>query len=703
MMVTTNFKLRFAALALFVLAVCAFLLYQAPFSHPSRTTRLGKHGGDTAGAALKGHAIAPKLGNATVKAELGRAAWKVLHTTFARFPEKPTEDEKEALRSYVHLFQRLYPCGECAEHFGQILAKYPPQVSSRTAAAMWGCLIHNKVNARLKKEIFDCKNIGTNRGHMKRLWQVSAWGKVQGSELLFLEGCGDVLTKKKLDAHVRQCSQGASFSCLDCMTHFPGTSYRAHTSCISEDQKYQGKLYKEKKPKAQHQKNDSAHHNGSQALTAHNAYAQDAAEADSAGAVALVDAPPRAPTPPPAPRSLGYHAQAAIEHVNVFDFLEGTCTPSVPRAPAPTHESRMLEDSKPPAYEQNYPPPVTDVMKFQLADDNDTFAHTGFSYRGEPVRPSREQYDSYTTPAPKAKHSTTKSRDTDVETTSKKTDRKRKRNSPAELDMTLVRAQVERENMLAEAPPMLHSGLTGGLNRLLARPEFPPSPEDSGEYANSPLSPMKRAKQGNSTALMRAQRDWELQHQKTRKTDTKEQRERDEKEKKDRKAKERGRERDRKERHASGTLVKVRSKNKRDDSGKEIRRIRRRHYSSSVSPAPEQRKVLKAIEHRPSGSGSGSADGNDQLIVRPSGELAAASTVSDPRADLFMSFINKGPESERGVSINKALKRYHRERHDNKDRRPSKTDEEKELWKNLRLKRNDRGEIVLFFSPPETS
>lgn len=28
---------------------------------------------------------------------------------FARFPEKPTPEEKEALRSYVHLFQRLYP------------------------------------------------------------------------------------------------------------------------------------------------------------------------------------------------------------------------------------------------------------------------------------------------------------------------------------------------------------------------------------------------------------------------------------------------------------------------------------------------------------------------------------------------------------------------------------------------------------------
>jgi cell growth-regulating nucleolar protein len=367
---------------------------------------------------------------------------------------------------------------------------------------------------------------------------------------------------------------------------------------------------------------------------------------------------------------------------------------------APIDESRMLEDSQPPAYQEAYIPTITDVMKFQLADDDETFAQTGFTYGDEPVRPSKERYESYTTPAPKSKHSRTKSRDTDVETTSKKTDRKRKRNSPAELDMSLVRAQEQRDTMMADAPAMLHSGLTGGLTRLLARPEFPPSPEDSGEYANSPLSPMKRAKQGNSSALARAQREWEKQQQKVRKADIKEQKEREEKE---RKAKDRGRERDRKERQASTTLVKVRPKKKRDESAQEIRRLRRRQYTSSVSPAPRDRKPLKAIEYRRSGSRSLSPDGNGQLIVRPNGDLVPVNAGIDDRADLFMSFITKGPESERGMSVNKALKRYHRERHEHRDREPTKADEEKELWKNLRLKRNDRGEIVLFFSPPETS
>ncbi|KAF1836589.1 hypothetical protein BDW02DRAFT_218886 [Decorospora gaudefroyi] len=519
------------------------------------------------------------------------------------------------------------------------------------------------------------------------------------------EGCGDVLTKKKLDGHRNQC-YAASFTCLDCMVHFPGTSYKAHTACITEDQKYQGKLYKEKKPKGQqqqqqqqqHQKKDSAQQDRSQALTPHSAYVEDAHDEDHADhAVAIVDAPPRAPTPPPAAHSLGYHEQAAIEAPNVFDFLDASETPDVSRTIPPMDESRMLEDSQPPAYEEAYMPTITDVMKFQVPDDDDAFAQNGFAYGSEQVRPSRERYDSYTTPAPKPKHSRTKSRDTDVETTTKKTDRKRKRKvSPTEIDISLVRAQEERDVMMAEAPPMLHSGLTGGLNRLLSRPEFPPSPDDSGDYANSPLSPMKRVKQGNSKALVRAQREYEAEQLKQRKADIKA------REQAEKKEKDRGRERDRKERKASTALVKIRPKKRRDDSSKdEVRRIRRRQYSSSVSPAPRDRKTVKAIEYHRSASNSPQPDGRGQLIVRPNGDLAPTSTDANARAELFMSFITKGPDSERGMSVNKALKRYHRERHEHCARAPSKSDEEKELWKDLRLRRNDRGEIVLFFAPAE--
>ncbi|KAI9843702.1 MAG: hypothetical protein M1837_006170 [Sclerophora amabilis] len=109
---------------------------------------------------LAGQVTAQKLGNETLKAELGRAAWKLMHTTMAKFPDKPTKDESTALQSYIHLFARLYPCGECASHFQKILHKYPPQVSSRSSAAAWACHVHNEVNKSLKKELFDCSNIG---------------------------------------------------------------------------------------------------------------------------------------------------------------------------------------------------------------------------------------------------------------------------------------------------------------------------------------------------------------------------------------------------------------------------------------------------------------------------------------------------------------------------------------------------------------
>lgn len=82
----------------------------------------------------------------------------------ARFPETPTEDEKLALKTYITLFARLYPCGDCARHFQKLLAQYPPQVSGRNAASGWACHVHNQVNKRLKKPQFDCSKLDYDCG-----------------------------------------------------------------------------------------------------------------------------------------------------------------------------------------------------------------------------------------------------------------------------------------------------------------------------------------------------------------------------------------------------------------------------------------------------------------------------------------------------------------------------------------------------------
>jgi hypothetical protein len=97
-------------LALGAFAIFTFSFYGLPSKTPSFDfTNTPIHHVAVAPGTLMGGAIMPKLGNETLKAELGRASWKLFHTMMSRFPDKPTQDEREALSSYVHLFGRLYP------------------------------------------------------------------------------------------------------------------------------------------------------------------------------------------------------------------------------------------------------------------------------------------------------------------------------------------------------------------------------------------------------------------------------------------------------------------------------------------------------------------------------------------------------------------------------------------------------------------
>jgi len=135
----------------------------------------------------------------------------------------------------------------------------------------------------------------------------------------------------------------------------------------------------------------------------------------------------------------------------------------------------------------------------------------------------------------------------------------------------------------------------------------------------------------------------------------------------------------------AGGVTKTSSK-----SGSKTKSSKRKSSSSSSKKksshkrlgleAPKEQKLL---EYRPGSKDSKEGDDNGQMVL------------FKPRAEHFLSFVNKGPESERGCSVNKALKRYHRERSDS-GASLSKLMEEKELWRSLRMRKNERGEIVLF-------
>ena len=58
--------------------------------------------------------------------------------------------------------------------------------------------------------------------------------------------CQETLRKSQVDKHRGRCRSCVSVSCVDCSVAFVGDEFRKHTTCISEAEKYQGKLYQAK-------------------------------------------------------------------------------------------------------------------------------------------------------------------------------------------------------------------------------------------------------------------------------------------------------------------------------------------------------------------------------------------------------------------------------------------------------------------------
>ncbi|KAE9978705.1 hypothetical protein BLS_000359 [Venturia inaequalis] len=473
------------------------------------------------------------------------------------------------------------------------------------------------------------------------------------------ESCNDVLTKKKLDQHRNQC-RGCTFTCLDCSVHFQGVDYRAHTSCISEAQKYQGALYKEKKKGPKQKQNGAPPINNQQLVR--KAYVEE--EVDNR--VAIVDAPPRAPSPPPP------------AHFNVFDFLEEASAVGPTESPLPEDNSRLIDDreyesssgsdsSEDDSEDMDTDPtdPAQDVFDEAREYMKHELLKQGYGYeRYDPHTqlPMSPAEHSFVTPAPR--HSRNIS-NVSADSITKESNKKRKRGHPEELDLSTAQFPGNGDVDMTDITPVVHSGLTGGLNRLLPRTDLPPSPPDmDGIDAPSPHSPIKRTKHSRV----------EKERGRTKEKEKKKSSDKDKiKTKEEKAAKEK-----KKASRLQGELVK--------SGGQWVRRRPRKDSSNAEAPKEKPtenpaKRQQRQIEYKPMDA-SGDETNDQALIIHPDKIYSHAQT--------FMSLVTKGPESEKGCSINKALKRYHRERGS------KSADAEKDLWKILRMKRNDRGEVVLF-------
>ena len=89
--------------------------------------------------------------------ELGNHTWTFLHSMAAKYPNNPTEPQKQDMSTFISLFSRFYPCEPCAEDFQEYIKEKKPKVDSKESLSLWFCDAHNAVNEKLGKPIFDCK------------------------------------------------------------------------------------------------------------------------------------------------------------------------------------------------------------------------------------------------------------------------------------------------------------------------------------------------------------------------------------------------------------------------------------------------------------------------------------------------------------------------------------------------------------------
>ncbi|PWN46094.1 FAD-dependent thiol oxidase [Ceraceosorus guamensis] len=107
--------------------------------------------------------------------EIGRSTWLFLHSAAAYYPEEPTSIQKSAMLSLLRSLPHLYPCHSCAAALGEEYEREKREgtcwnargggqadileqaVGKGQTLRRWLCGIHNEVNERLGKPVWECR------------------------------------------------------------------------------------------------------------------------------------------------------------------------------------------------------------------------------------------------------------------------------------------------------------------------------------------------------------------------------------------------------------------------------------------------------------------------------------------------------------------------------------------------------------------
>ncbi|KAG5509126.1 hypothetical protein JKF63_06135 [Porcisia hertigi] len=88
--------------------------------------------------------------------ELGMSGWNILHSSAAVYPYKPSAAQQEAMKNFIYSWAHVYACSWCAYHMREYVRNHPPNVQDKHTVSHYLCEMHNDVNERLGKDMFDC-------------------------------------------------------------------------------------------------------------------------------------------------------------------------------------------------------------------------------------------------------------------------------------------------------------------------------------------------------------------------------------------------------------------------------------------------------------------------------------------------------------------------------------------------------------------
>lgn len=381
-------------------------------------------------------------------------------------------------------------------------------------------------------------------------------------------------------------------------------------SCITEAQKYEGSLHKQDKHNHPRQHHAQSH----------------ARDILPDTRIARVEVPPPAPSPPP----------SGDPPVNVYDYLVkerySESSPSDSGSPAAHPPPTKVARRNPGYATVERLPPEARRPKPDIPDD-------AVSYGQGPIKKSLRKYDSELDRFMQG-HKTSSAMPPPDRTpgpprlmqdeSSRSSEKKRKRDQNDELDTIDQRSSTRGGS---DGGRVLHSGLTGGLGKMLGR-------DESHQVEPSPLGPKKRSKYVGEEGSFSVPED------------------------------------ERPHNHRRGDATEV---------PRNVRESRQHHHQSHDLKALEGRNDLKAIEY----SRSESAVPKSRLSIESHSGYFLSLIDKDHSSKkgqsiwgtmkMFHEGLEQGLEDDVTVDAD--------------DRRQR---EEKRLFKGLRMKVNRQGEIVLF-------